>query len=310
MDFACVTNPVSGKGKARVIASALSARLEAAGHRVLHFESHGDSNVLRQRLAPIKAHHRMIVIGGDGTLNQVVNCAPHRDGIAFYGMGTANVMRLEFKLPKPLDAFAAMLEADQRREVYLGQTAEGRLFFMMAGFGLDSFILKRVSQSLKNRIGQLAFLPAGLAALWQYAPPRVRFRLDEGQMLKAYFAVFSKIKRYAGPFLLAPQIEPTEPAFEITAILSPHKAKVLQFYWNLFWSRPQRGKGFVTIKTTKIHDIVCEQGQADWQLDGDVFAGTRAIEISTHTASLIVQEKEDQTIRGKNSLFSSKITAP
>jgi diacylglycerol kinase family enzyme len=102
--------------------------------------------------------HRLVVVhGGDGTVNEVVNGlmaagpdAARRPSLAVVPGGSTNVFARALGLPCDwAEATGAILEAlrdSRERVIGLGQ-ADGRHFTFCAGLGIDAAVVKRVEQA-------------------------------------------------------------------------------------------------------------------------------------------------------------------
>ncbi|WP_130492617.1 diacylglycerol/lipid kinase family protein [Motilibacter rhizosphaerae] len=98
----------------------------------------------------------VIALGGDGTVNEVVNglLADQPSGLPVPALavvpgGSTNVFVRALGLPRdPVEATSALLQrvrAGRRREVSLGR-ADGRWFTFAAGVGLDAEVVRRVER--------------------------------------------------------------------------------------------------------------------------------------------------------------------
>lgn len=95
----------------------------------------------------------VVALGGDGTVNEVVNGllaagpVPGQPALAVVPGGNANVFARALGLPaSPVDATSQLLEAlqlNRRRSVGLGM-ADDRWFTFCAGLGLDAEVVRRV----------------------------------------------------------------------------------------------------------------------------------------------------------------------
>ena len=113
--------------------------------------------------------------GGDGTLNEVLNGldgVPAEAGpaIGIVPGGTANVWAREAGIPRrsPAAAIRAQLDA-VAVPVDLGRVQFGageRRFLLMVSLGFDAAAVAAVSPALKRRLGQLAYIWAGLRTSW------------------------------------------------------------------------------------------------------------------------------------------------
>lgn len=165
----------------------------------------------------------VVVLGGDGTLNEAANgLVGTPTALAVMPGGSTNVFaRTIGVLPDPVDATGQLLDTLQaweegregvRRRVGMG-VVDGRRFLFHLGVGFDAAVIDRVERRgvLKRYAGHPVFVLAAAQTLLRgYDRSRPRFRLEsgEGGLETGYFAVFlnSDPYTYLGrrPLHLAP----------------------------------------------------------------------------------------------------------
>lgn len=140
----------------------------------------------------------IIAAGGDGTVNEVVNGmadAPRgfeRARLGVLPLGTVNVFARELGIPADFKGAWAVVKAGAETRVDLpvaefsidGRPAR-RYFIQLGGAGLDSRAIELVSWKWKQRIGPMAYVLAGIQALFE-VHPRVRVAEaggDEGELV-------------------------------------------------------------------------------------------------------------------------------
>src|SRR6266581_4589581 len=113
----------------------------------------------------------VVAMGGDGTVNEVVNgLAGSAVPLGLVGGGRANVFARGLGLPgEPVRASARLLEllaAGARRRISLGM-ADDRRFTFGTGLGLDGAIVREVERRrrAKQLYGDHAYVAAGLKTL-------------------------------------------------------------------------------------------------------------------------------------------------
>lgn len=130
--------------------------------------------------------------GGDGTLNEVLNgldgvAAEAAPAVGIVPGGTANVWAREAGIPRRSPAAAirsqldaALLTVDLGRIAFGDGEAAGdsRRFLLMASLGFDAESVATVNPALKRRVGQLAYIWAGLRTSWGYAGFDIDLALD------------------------------------------------------------------------------------------------------------------------------------
>ena len=120
----------------------------------------------------------IVVHGGDGTVNEVINGAAGTDAaVAVLRGGTANVWAKETQCAKDPVASMRAIVTGRRRRVDLGR-ANGRYFLLMAGVGLDAMIVPRVGSRMKRRFGAAAYIIAGVIAAFRTRAWRVEMTID------------------------------------------------------------------------------------------------------------------------------------
>lgn len=274
MDFKLVYNPVSGKGKGKKKALLLEAELNRRGHEVSRLETTADPTLFSQTHGD-KAHKgTVVVIGGDGTLNYAVNALPNQRTFAFLGMGTANVVSIEFGIPKRIKPFADMLEAGHKVVIYPGISRSGRRFLMMYSAGIDAYVLGSVSQRLKNVLGKMAFVPAALKAARRYAYPQLEIETDDGRRFRGFFVLAARMRHYGGPIAAAPEADSSGNHYVVIIQKRPGLSAGLGFFSKLL--RGYRLNDPISLRHAEV--VHCNALQVrnlseevPGQLDGDVF---------------------------------------
>ncbi len=115
----------------------------------------------------------VVVMGGDGTLNEVANgLAGSRVPLGILPGGGTNVFARSLGIPEDLfEASAMLLEAakSEPRRIPLGR-ADGRYFVFTCGMGFDGAIVRTVErrQRLKKAGGEWFYLWSGVLAFSRY----------------------------------------------------------------------------------------------------------------------------------------------
>jgi diacylglycerol kinase family enzyme len=197
---ALVANPhasrFSGRQRDRVVAALGAAhKLE-----VLQTSHPGQATELAARAAAGGAEV-VAVLGGDGTVNEVVNgLRGSATALGLLGGGRVNVVARGLGLPADPDRATArlleLLAAGARRRLSLG-VADERCFALNGGLGLGGAIVREVErrQRAKQLYGDRAYVAAGLKALLVdqgRAHQHLTVHLPDGQPpLRGFFALVS-----------------------------------------------------------------------------------------------------------------------
>jgi diacylglycerol kinase (ATP) len=213
-----IYNPVAGQRRRRRFAAVLAdLRRHGLEPTLKETTCRGDAETFA-RAARDGGYDRVVVAGGDGTINEAINgLAGSRVPLAIVPLGTANVLAAEIGLGgRPRDIAAAIVSG-KPRPIALGRLATGsgtRRFAMMAGLGFDSQVVARVDPGLKRLTGKFAYLAAAAGALIRGAG--LSFRLDiDGRVHQAASAIIAKGHFYGGRFVACPDARLEEPSLQV-----------------------------------------------------------------------------------------------
>jgi len=177
---------------------------------------------------------RVVAIGGDGTINEVVN-GFFEDGVpvapdasfALIPFGTGGDFRRTIGLPQEIGAAAAVIKANHRRKIDVGKleltTNSGaktlRMFANIASFGVSGVVDRLVNESGK-RFGRLSFAIATARATWSYKNQRVQLVFDGADRVEATIntVAVANGKYFGGAMKVAPDAEVDDGLFDIVAM--------------------------------------------------------------------------------------------
>ena len=141
----------------------------------------------------------IVVNGGDGSINEVINgIAGTPTALAVLPGGTANVWAKEAGIQK--DYVAAMRDIIDgvRRRVDLG-VANDRYFLLMAGVGFDALVVPGISVRMKRRFGAAAYVISGVRAVFRTRSWHVRMVIDAAPIdAPLYWMIIGNTRSYGG----------------------------------------------------------------------------------------------------------------
>lgn len=177
---------------------------------------------------------RIVAVGGDGTVNEVVNgffdqgapIAPDAT-FALLPFGTGGDFRRTVGLPtEPKDA-AALIAAGHRKKVDVGKlaftTTDGskatRMFANIASFGVSGVVDRLVNESGK-KLGRLSFMLATARATWGYKNQRVQLVFDGTDRVEATIntVAVANGRYFGGAMMVAPDAELDDGMFDVVAM--------------------------------------------------------------------------------------------
>lgn len=233
---AIIFNPVAGRRRPGLVEQVMAAATDAGAVVSLHTtDAAGHATAIARDLARSGTADVIVAAGGDGTINEVVN------GMAASGLsdlpplgvvplGTANVLAHELGLTGPAARIGRKLALGPARTVHAG-TANGRLFTMMAGVGMDARVVAGIDPALKRRIGKGAYALGGLREI--LAGPALDYEVTltapDGAISRhrAVSCILCKGHFYAGTFVLAPDVRLEQPVLHAVLFTRPGRLAAL-----------------------------------------------------------------------------------
>jgi diacylglycerol kinase (ATP) len=135
----------------------------------------------------------VLVAGGDGTLNEVVQgLAGTETAVGALPLGTVNVWARELGLSLDPVAAARQLAGGQVRRIDLGR-ANGRYFLLMAGLGLDAATIVAVEGEPKRRFGPLALFFTGVVGALRATGSDLQVWIDGRQRSRRLLATMATV---------------------------------------------------------------------------------------------------------------------
>ncbi|MBK7031055.1 MAG: diacylglycerol kinase family lipid kinase [Bacteroidales bacterium] len=247
-----IVNPNAGKRKGQHDWLTIARLLGEAGIEFINiFTEHRDHAMLLARKYIEKGFRNIIVVGGDGTLNEVVNgiftqkhISPSEVTLAMIPVGTGNDWCRMYKIPSDYkEAISIIAKAniflqDAGMVKYyssLGQE-KTRYFLNMAGMGFDALVAKKTNrQKDKGKGGPLSYFVNIFSSLFYYKATKTTVVLDNESVTQEVFSMSVGICQYnGGGMKQAPDAKSDDGLFDLTIIRNIGKFKVIRNVVKLF----------------------------------------------------------------------------
>ena len=236
MHVALIVNPTAGSGSAGRVAPIVQRALERRGLKVTPCLTArpGDASRLANECRTLGVD-ATVVVGGDGTLNEVVQAylderGEPREGppLGVIPSGTGGDFRKTLELDRDLERSVERFVASEPRPFDLGiLEATGhdgqplrRAFLNITSFGLGGLVDRVVSAGPKWLGGKPAFFLATLRAILVYQNAPVRVRVDGAVWLESPIAnvALANGRFFGGGMQIAPQADPTDGLLDVVAV--------------------------------------------------------------------------------------------
>jgi diacylglycerol kinase (ATP) len=207
---AVVINPISGTGGRPRIArqrAELAARLLERAHvtaEIFVTERPGHAHELA-RAALANGVQRVFAWGGDGTINEIGSALAFTNAaLGVIPSGSGNGLARELQIPfDAATAFAIALTAEERA-IDVGEL-DGRLFFNVAGVGLDARVAHQFAVHGLVRRGLVRYVQITARELFNFKAEEHAVVVDgETHRVRALLIAIANSRQYGNGAIIAP----------------------------------------------------------------------------------------------------------
>jgi diacylglycerol kinase (ATP) len=289
-----IVNPVAGAGRSGREWPHIMDLFRGNGLRFEYDITEAPGHAIELAQEAAKSGYDMVVsVGGDGTINEIVNGLYASGNIreatlGIISTGTGSDYIRTVGVPRHRDEACRRLLSPRKRLVDLGvveYTDQGRkqerLFVNFAGFGFDAEIVRRTTRQFKSLGAMPSYLLGVLTTLVFYRNRDISIRLDGESLDTRVCTVIMNNGRYGGGSMFtAPHADLADGLLDVLIVGNLSKP-------DLLWSIPRIYKGThlthpkVTLRKAKEIEVSSAtpgtQLQADGELLGEVPARFRVL---------------------------------
>lgn len=246
-----IVNPNAGRKKGEKDWLEIAALLNEAGIQFTNvFTEHPNHAVKLARKYVEAGFKKIIVVGGDGTLNEVLNGVftqtkyPTKDIIlSMIPVGTGNDWGRSFNIPtnykKAIELIARekTLVQDVGKVQYVSKDlTKQRHFINMAGLGFDAMVTKRTNKvKIEGKSGPFSYLISLFTSLINYNHKKVKITMDDAQLKADVFTMSVAICKFnGGGMMQAPNAIPDDGLFDVTVITRLSRLLVIRSVKKLY----------------------------------------------------------------------------
>lgn len=253
---------------------------------------------------------KFISVGGDGTLNALVNgifsqqnISPAVITVAIIPIGTGNDWIKTHGIPKSISKAIAVIR--QGRTDYhdvgivkkkINASVHQQYFINVAGFGFEGFVVERIEGKSKwLKMGVLAFILGMIDALFKYRTTTVKITLSDGihsddnQHLEGkFFNISAGICKYAGGGMkLTPDALTNDGLLDMTIAGNLSKWEVIKNLPGLFNGNFVAHPGVSQFRAKRFY--ISSVPPVPIEMDGEAFSyGDAEVEILRNAIQVVI----------------------
>lgn len=250
-DWLVVVNPNAGKRKGEKDWSKIAKLLEKYKISYRQVFTHQRQNAILITRKGIEGGYRKIIaVGGDGTMNEVINgcfrqnACPTTDlKVAIITVGTGNDWGRMFDIPLDYEEAIKLIAREKtiRQDTgevfyFQGTRRLKRFFINMAGLGFDALVCRNTNiQKDKGKSSKASYLLSLLKSLFMYSYTSTEINIDGRIIQNEVFTISLGIGKYSGGGMLqTPFAVPDDGLFDITIIKRLRKGEVIRSLKKLY----------------------------------------------------------------------------
>ena len=279
-----IVNPCSGKGNVSKYIPQICDNLEKQGYElevIYTSKTNNGKQIIENYIRYIDA---VVVCGGDGTLNEVINgiikCHKKID-VTFIPFGTTNDFARTVKVPRSHYKLSKNMSKYREIGTDIGSFND-KFFYYVAAFGTCTNVSYSTDQKDKNKYGKLAYYKKGIQELKKMKSYQVSIVTDN-EIIKdefIYGAITNSISIGSFKWFKKNEFKVNDGKFELILIKKPKNfIGLIKIFMSILRKKYDQ-KNIYYLKTK--HLQIDFDRSVDWTLDGEFGGGVSHAIIENH----------------------------
>ena len=249
-------NPYSGSGVFKNNLDYIIGRCQDAGYQAVPIRA-SKGKVIDRTFAEInqEEYSRIIVGGGDGTVNLCVNAMIKHDinlPLAILPSGTANDFAYYFGLPSDIKELMDIALGDETSRADVGKVND-KVFINVAAMGALVDVSQKTDPNLKNSLGIVAYYLTAMSELPQIRPLAVKLTTpDAVYEEEIYFMVVMNGESAGGFRKLNPESSINDGKLDVIAFLKMPIVELAPLLIEVLRGRHPKNKHVLYFQTDKL----------------------------------------------------------
>lgn len=293
--YTFIVNPNARSGLGAQVWNSLEEVLKERmiEYQVLFTKYQNHATKLVEKLTSTGEECTLIALGGDGTINEVMNGIVDisKTTLGYIPIGSSNDFARSMKLSTDaLEALEHILNPTGHKYINIGVLDHGdkkRRFAVSAGFGFDAgvchqIVISKFKQILnKLHLGKLSYVAVVLQQLAMQKPGPMTLILDDEEVIhfeKVYFAAAMNQKYEGGGFKFCPKADPSDDILDIIVASDISKPRVLCILPTAYKGWHVHAKGIHTYQCRKA--VFESETALPVHTDGEPILNEKSVQLS------------------------------
>lgn len=236
-----IVNPIAGKGLSIPYLRKITEKLGTLGfefHVVVTKKSGGEESLIPSNLA----FHYLLILGGDGTLNEVLNELGKKEipiltPLIIFPVGLENLFARELGIKPIVEDIFQIIKNGKERIFDIGKI-DGKLFLSVADCGFAAQVVKEFSSFREGPITLASYIPSIIKVFKSYDFPSISVEVDGQSISKqAMGVIIGNIKHYGGKMKVNPLASPQDGLLDVCVFQNRSRLYLLKYYFGVLARR-------------------------------------------------------------------------
>ncbi|WP_312649477.1 diacylglycerol kinase family lipid kinase [Proteiniclasticum sp.] len=233
-----IVNPVAGNGIAlrmtntiHKLFNELKLKYQDISYEIVYTKEEGHATEIARKYSRM-GDYRIYAVGGDGTLNEVLNGMMGSNsslGCIPGGSGNDFIKSLVTKFDRRRILMNTVLGSEEELDV---ASVDGRYFINIASMGFDASVVNNV-EKFKNRKylpNKFAYLASVLDTAKDFKNLNLKMVIDQQEInTEAFMVAIANGKYYGGGIKIAPEADLKDGLLDVLLVRDISRAKIIKF---------------------------------------------------------------------------------
>ncbi|MDE5604734.1 MAG: diacylglycerol kinase family lipid kinase [Eubacterium sp.] len=266
-----IFNPCSGQKRARKTMQEVVSLLSKDGSDVTVKETAYAGHATKIAEEAGNQYDLIACCGGDGTLSEAMNGVVQLDKnipIAYIPNGTTNDTAKTLSLPKTLSGLSELIVNEKYNKCDIG-CFNGRYFFCAVSFGFGAEASFSTKQSLKNRIGHVAYILSNVKSIFDVHPVEMTVEFDNQKITGEFiFGAVINTRSVGGVFRLDKNIfRINDGKFELVLVRKLNNALEIPLTLHKLQKKVYDNREIILVQADKVK--FSSPKEVSWLIDGE-----------------------------------------
>jgi YegS/Rv2252/BmrU family lipid kinase len=287
----CIVNPVSAGGKTAKRWTDIKSIIKNHFKEFKYVFTEKPQQAMELTRELIRDGFDLIIgVGGDGTLNEIVNgffdlhsgqSINQNAAMGIIASGTGSDFKRLFKIPQDFQRSIALIKNSPSQRIDIGKVEyinsraqiKSRYFLNVADFGFGAEVIKYLNGLPYNKRSSLAYYRGLLAVLKRFKSRKVKIQLDDQTIIEDKYLIgaIANGRSFGGGMLIAPKAVPDDGFFDLVLIKDMSRREILLNSLKLYSGKIHKHPKVSTNRVKKITFL--SESQFALECDGELIEG-------------------------------------